>query len=315
MLDTITLDLGRFKGIEPGEDNRFCQVVSLVRRSYNIWKEIKRPQDMDNTHVISLIERKMSEDDLRVWARHLNFEKIEPSMDNLLRWMEGEMTARMRSRALIRKSVKSSRVNVADSRTERGDGKQREERFKSKCYVCQGQHYVDECQRFHDMTPNERWKIVKDQRACFSCLKKGKGHTVANCSRKKECEEKQQSDVICKKPHHKLLHIDAAPPAHVNFTQDCGGTLLLMLLGQVKEHRTKAANVFYDSGAQISMIRTDLAEELKLEGKPSKIVITKVRVRKKSWAPSFTKFLYRPMKARKYRLSKLLESHRFLMTC
>ena len=50
-----------------------------------------------------------------------------------------------------------------------------------------------------------------------------------------------------------------------------------MLLGQVKgEHGTKGANVFYDSGAQISMIRTDLAEELKLEGKPSKIVITKV---------------------------------------
>ena len=120
---------------------------------------------------------KMSEDDLRVWARHLNSEKLEPSMDNLLFWMEGEMTARMRSGAQIRKSVKPNRVNAIGSRNENGDGKRRGERSKSnQCYVCQGQHYVDECQRFRDMTLKERWKIVKDQRACFSCLKRGKGH-------------------------------------------------------------------------------------------------------------------------------------------
>ncbi|XP_028413823.1 uncharacterized protein LOC114536670 [Dendronephthya gigantea] len=188
--DTVTLDLERFKSIQLGEDNRFCHLVNLVRRSYNILKEIKRPQDMDNTHVISLIERKMSEDDLRVWARHLNSGRLEPSMDNLLSWMEGEMTARMRSGAQIRKNVKSSRVYVFGSKNENGDGKQRDQRpMWKQCYVCQGQHYVDECKRFCDMTPNERWKIVKDQRACFCCLKKGKGHTVANCTRKKDCGE------------------------------------------------------------------------------------------------------------------------------
>ena len=56
--DAITLDLGRLRSSQPGEDHRFCQLVNLVTRSYNILKEIKRPQDMDNTHVISLIERK-----------------------------------------------------------------------------------------------------------------------------------------------------------------------------------------------------------------------------------------------------------------
>ena len=42
--DTITLDLERFRSIQPGEDHRFCQLVNLVRRSYNILKEIKRPR-------------------------------------------------------------------------------------------------------------------------------------------------------------------------------------------------------------------------------------------------------------------------------
>lgn len=54
--DVVTADLERFKAIQPGEDQQFCELVNLVRRSYNILKGVKRPQDIDNTHVISLIE-------------------------------------------------------------------------------------------------------------------------------------------------------------------------------------------------------------------------------------------------------------------
>ncbi len=100
--------------------------------------------------MISLTERKMSEDDLRMWARYLNSEKCEPSMDNLLSWMEAEMTARMcsRSGAQIRKNVRSNRVHAFGSPNENGGGKNRDDRFKSKqYYVCQGRHYVDECQK------------------------------------------------------------------------------------------------------------------------------------------------------------------------
>ena len=196
--------------------------------------------------------------------------------------MEAEMSARMRSGAQIRKNVRQHRVNTFGSKNENDDGKHGEDRFKSKqCYVCQGRHYIDECQRFRDMTPNERWKIVKEQRACFFCLKRGKGHAVANCSRKKECGEKLQSGGVCNKPHHKLLQVDAnvtPKPPHIGFIHDDGsGALLPVLLGQVKgKNGTKAANVFYDSGAQISMVRKDLAEEMRLEGRQSKIVITKV---------------------------------------
>ena len=103
--DTVTSDLERFKVIQPSEDHRFCDLVNLVRRSYNILKEVKRKQDIDNTHVISPIERKMTKDDLRVWARHLNSRKVEPSMENLLEWMEEEMTARICSGATMRKSI------------------------------------------------------------------------------------------------------------------------------------------------------------------------------------------------------------------
>ena len=86
----------RFKPIQPGEDHRFCDLVNLVRQSFNILKEVKRPQDIDNTHVISLIERKLTRDDLKIWTRHINSQKLDPFMHNLISWMENEMTARLR---------------------------------------------------------------------------------------------------------------------------------------------------------------------------------------------------------------------------
>jgi len=54
--NVVTAELEQFKRSQPGEDHRFCDLVNLVRRSYNILREVKRPQDIDNTHVISLIE-------------------------------------------------------------------------------------------------------------------------------------------------------------------------------------------------------------------------------------------------------------------
>ena len=105
--DTVTADIERFKPIQEGEDHKFCDLVNLVRRSYNILREIKRPQDINNSHVISLIERKMTKNDIKVWARHQHDQKVGPSMESLLKWMEDEMSARLRSGATIRK-VRSS---------------------------------------------------------------------------------------------------------------------------------------------------------------------------------------------------------------
>ena len=38
--DTVTADLERFRAIQPGEDHRFCDLVNLLRRPFNILKEV-----------------------------------------------------------------------------------------------------------------------------------------------------------------------------------------------------------------------------------------------------------------------------------
>ena len=282
--DTITADMERFKPIQPGEDHRFCD---LVRRSFNILKEVKRPQDIDNTHLISLIERKMTQDDLKVWARHIYLQKLKPSMSNLLLWMEDEMTARLRSGAVIRKTgapscssvhMIGSNGQVEESKGITTDGPDDRKPKQNPCYVCKGEHYVDQCSRFLSMVPTERWKVVKEQRACFSCLKRSKGHTSANCQRRKECKEKGRDGAMCNRPHHELLHYKAEDAMHVAFVQDSSKTILPVISGFIKgrDGEPVEANVFYDSGAQVSMIRSEYAEQLGLDSKPIKIVITKV---------------------------------------
>ena len=286
--DTVTADLERFKPIQPGEDHRFCDLVNLVRRSFNILKEVKRPQDIDNTHVISLIERKMTQDDLKVWARHVNLQKLEPSMSNLLLWMEDEMTARLRSGAVIRKTGPSSRSSVhmvgsngqVDAKESSIPEKPDDQKSKPiPCYVCKGEHYVDQCPRFLAMVPGERWKVVKEQRACFSCLKRGKSHTSFNCTRRKACGKSRRDGTTCKRPHHELLHeTENVDALHVAFLQDSSKTILPVIssLTKGREGELVESNVFYDSGAQISLIRSAFADQLGLESKPVKIVITKV---------------------------------------
>ena len=279
--DVVTADLKRFKAIQPREDHWFYELVNLVR-SYNILKEVKCPQDIDNTHVISLIERKMPKDDVRVQARHIYVQKLEPSMTNLLRWMDKEMTARLRSGGAVRKtgSLPSS-VNALGTG---GNGHDSQDGNRNKssghCYVCTASHYVDQCPKFQTMTPNERWEVVKEQKACFSCLKKGKGHTTANCLHKKECSEKNRDGTACKRPHHKLLHTENSSPVQVSSLQDKGKALLPVITGSVKMPSNvdafTEASIFYDSGAQISIVRSRFAESLCLEGKPVKILITKV---------------------------------------
>ncbi len=196
---------------------------------------------------------------------------MEPSLANLLQWMDEEIV-RLHSGATIKKGSGSNRHavhaigggnkdqnpgphNSNNDRSSNPDG------WKTQCYVCKDAHYVDQCPWFKGMTSKERWEIVKEQRACFSCLKKSKGHTALNCLCKRECQEKNRDGSICKKPHHKPLHENARANQGnvVGFIQDNNKAILPVM--------STTVSVFYDSGAQISMVRDAFAEELELEGK------------------------------------------------
>ena len=71
--------------------------------------------------------------------------------------------------------------------------------------ICKGKHDIDKCSQFLVMSVGKRQELVKQQKACFSYLKRSKGHTATNCLRKKECQEKKLDGNSCKKIPE-LLH-------------------------------------------------------------------------------------------------------------
>ena len=206
-----------------------------MRRSYNILKEVKRPQDIDNTYVISLIERK--NDQRRPQSLGT---PLLPSEVGTVNVKSSERDGQGNDRSASLRSSNSQNwqphsllfnvVGISGHTTSSHDVN----KAKNQCHVGKANHYVDECPRFQAMTPNERWEVVKEQKACFSCWKRGKGHTTANCLRKKECSERNGDSTICKRPHHKLLHTrETSGPVRVNSLQDKSKTLLLVITGAV----------------------------------------------------------------------------------
>ena len=129
------------------------------------------------------------------------------------------------------------------------------------------------------MTPENRMKLIKENHACFSCLKKtSKNHKAANCSQRRQCTVTVNGQ-RCKSYHHPMLH-EYGPSNQVGVASVNNNKEVLLpviqaeILGQ--EARRRKGNVLLDSGAQVSLIRNAVARELKLKGKDASVTITKV---------------------------------------
>ena len=97
--DTITQDIVKFRTLCDGEDARLCDLVHLVKRCYNMLKEVGLPSDMDNSHMLSVIKQKIGMDDRKVWSRDLEKSNKPVTLVGLMTWMTVEMKSRMRATA------------------------------------------------------------------------------------------------------------------------------------------------------------------------------------------------------------------------
>ena len=91
MLDTITQDIVKFRSLQPREDAQVCDLVHLVNRSYNTLKEVRNQNDMNNSHMLSIIEQKMCPDDRTVWSRDLEHQGEKATLEKFMKWMTVEM--------------------------------------------------------------------------------------------------------------------------------------------------------------------------------------------------------------------------------
>ena len=271
--DTITQDIAQFKALQEEEDARFCDLVHLVKRSYNTLKEVGVPSDMDNSHMLSVIERKMCPSDRKIWSRDLEKEGKPATLSGLMEWMTVEMKSRMRATASIR-SAGPSRRNVNHFGYSEKDKKERH-----KCWLCNDStHWPDQCKKLGSMNVDERINLAKSNHVCFSCLKRaGREHKQANCKRRRQCT-KTENGVQCTYYHHPLLHKSNAVNIGVASLHENEEAMLPVTSADIFgcNNLRKRGNVLFDSGAQVSLIRQETADSLGLRGKETSVTITKV---------------------------------------
>ncbi len=272
--DTITQDIAKFKPLREGEDARFCELVHLVRRCYNTLKEVGLPSDMDNSHMLSVIEQKMCVDDRKVWSRDLQKDNKQASLKGLIDWMSMEMKSRMRATAPVRTTGNGGRlVNHLTGWDPKQDG------GRNKCWFCKSAtHWPDQCEKIASLKPSNRLNVAKENHVCFSCLKRaGRDHKMSNCNRRRQCSEIEDGKQ-CTAFHHPLLHQSKKATVGVALTNENQEAVLPIISANIcgPNRMFKRGNVLLDSGAQISLVKQETAENLGLKGKDVSITITKV---------------------------------------
>ena len=233
--DTITQDIVKFRALQDGEDARFCDLAHLVRRCFNTLKEVGVPSDMDNSHMLSIIEQKMCADDRKVWSRELERNGKKATLQGLIDWMTVEMKSRMRATAPLRTGSSTRSVNHF-LKDDSGKGNA----TWHKCWMCRNSaHWPDQCQKFAALSVDERLKMAKENHVCFGCLKRaGREHRMENCTRRQRCT-KQENGKQCEHYHHPLLHKSNAIRLGVAAVAAGKGALLPVICQQSFTVRTE----------------------------------------------------------------------------
>ena len=166
----------------------------------------------------------MCVDDRKVWSRELQKDKKPASLKGLMDWMSSEMKSRMRATAPIRTTGNSSRL--VHHLTKTNDG-QNDNLIRHKCWFCKNStHFPDQCEKIASLNHENRLKIVKENHACFSCLKRaGRDHKMSNCSRRRQCPEIENGKQ-CTSFHHQLLHKSTKVNVGVALTNENQAALL-----------------------------------------------------------------------------------------
>ena len=215
--------------------------------------------------------------DRKVCACHQENSGEEATLAQLIVWMNIEMKSRMRVTAPLRSTGPPTRHPIGHIGFDLNAPKAG---LPHKCWICKNSsHWTDHCQKFASLSLENRIKAVKENHTCFSCLKcTGRDHRSANCSRRCQCPEKSNGRQ-CPYYHHPLLHgaIQSTVATVMSVINNQKALLPIVQVDIIGPgHLLQRANALLDSGAQISLIRSSVAEDLKLGGGDIVITITKV---------------------------------------
>ena len=278
--DTIVNEIKRFTPIADGDKKKFLDFVAVIEGGHRDLKRLSMEREITTTSSVSIIEKRLPPRERERWAELVCRKDSKVDRTNkfphLLEFLLEKRRAIKYDEAELRdnKDVTTRKATIHHAyRPERKDEPPPGTEKTYRCWIHNSNsHDIAECRHFLSMTSEDKLKMVKENRACWSCLRPG--HRSASCKEKHECGENG-----CSKYHHKILHTTDAKGVgfhsltqvpEINSDQAC----LLQLMKIEAKH--SSVNVMWDCGASMSFITFDKAKSMKLEGKPVELTLVKV---------------------------------------
>ena len=266
MTDSIISEILKFKKIDDNDNKRVIEFINIIERAFHDMKSINMEGEINNTNVVSMIEHKLPKQLALNWYRfiHARDSKVDKAnkFPYLLEYLINERSA--------------LEYGLSDLRilNDRGNATIHYVRSTSEfnCLVHNSDsHTTAECRSYNELPVREKYDLLKNKSACFSCL--SPTHMMSDCSNKTKCGS-------CDKYHHTTLHPQLNREevhAVMSPSEKYGATCIFPIMRvKVKGKNVDFANVLWDCCASICLITTAKANELGLRGLPSQITLTTV---------------------------------------
>ncbi|KAH9643476.1 hypothetical protein HF086_017257 [Spodoptera exigua] len=170
----------------------------------------------------------------------------------------------LKNRADLLETLEEAKINNNISKTESQVGHNTKSFTKHHtpkeptCSICKQHHLLFSCERFRQMSIEQRIKEVEKSKVCSNCLHPG--HDYKSC-RGGACK-------YCNKKHNTLLHLEAPKSSSVTLTSYTQSKTVLLSTAQVnildKHGKPHTARALLDNGSTSSYITRKLCSKLGL---------------------------------------------------
>ena len=278
--DVIIDGIKRFRMLREGEDKRFVEFVTLIEDGYRDLKRLGLETEITTTSSVSVIEKALPPDIKRKWFELVSSRDSPVDKSNkfpsFLEFLQGQRSAIEYESATLR-ATSSNQCHKGTAHCTGSSTEEKEEDNKEprpKCLIHDnGRHWTSNCRLYQAKTIDEKKNLLKEKRACWSCLKPG--HRQRTCRMKRDCGVNG-----CTRRHHPSIHEnnESTPQQATASANVCNNSNIDTCLLQVQRVETKkgTANVMWDNTASLCFITNAKAKQEKLRGVKVNLSIVKI---------------------------------------
>ena len=182
--------------------NQLYQIVDTTKCNLEALKALKQSTDTWDLMIIYILVHKLDNKTKREWELHISNNKL-PTLQQLYIFLEHRCNA---LESVSTRPKTNEQRQTSDRKTS-----QSYLSVKLKCEVCKDSHPTSQCSTFKQLSNEEKYKIVKNNKLCINCL--SNKHMITDCH--------SHGCNICGKWHHTLLHRNKdSSQEHNNRSQD-----------------------------------------------------------------------------------------------